>query len=204
MGLRLPRNTKGESVRLCTHENGTVSATIGCDEESGSSLVFHPLESSASVACDPFGFHNAYYARINNALWFASDIRLLQQLEKASPALNPSALHGYFCFSHTPLPLTTDAQICALMPGECVRWRDDKITQRENRAAWHEREPFIVDESIAREQLHQRLRDAVARKLTEKEVGVFLSGGIDSSLIAVMLVELGARPILFARFRRRI
>jgi asparagine synthase (glutamine-hydrolysing) len=62
---------------------------------------------------------------------------------------------------------------------------------------WQEAEQYISNEDEAVEELDRLLRSSVQRQLASGHPGVFLSGGLDSSLVAALLVAEGVRPELF-------
>jgi asparagine synthase (glutamine-hydrolysing) len=96
--------------------------------------------------------------------------------------VDPAALHGYLCFSHPPSPATLFAGVRRADPPP----------------PWRESAPADVDEAAAARRLLELLRASVQRMLgAEREVGVYLSGGLDSSLVAALLAEAGARVHLF-------
>lgn len=185
-------------VNLTRAPDGCVSAVIGNDREAGSSISIYPSNPHLTVRRDPFGMHSVYIAGIDSVTWFASDLRVLQQLPEVSACLDPVALHGYLCFSYVPTPLVVLSQISSLPAGEQLVVRAGGEWRSENTATWHEESPTKLSETEGIADLRDRLRAAVAQGLGhEREVGVFLSGGIDSSFVAALLVELGAKAHLF-------
>ena len=136
-------------------------------------------------------------ARLGGARWAASDLRVFRRLPGLDSALDTAALHGYLCFSYVPAPRTILAGASALPAGQRIVVTPE-LAACEVIAAWREQDPACLDEETAVEELRSRLRAAVARQLgREREVGVFLSGGRDSSLVAALLVEAGARVHLY-------
>jgi asparagine synthase (glutamine-hydrolysing) len=123
-----------------------------------------------------------YALRIGERMHTAADPRVLRRMPGAPRGMDAAALHGYLCFSHVPEPLT-------LFEG---------VRRVETPAPWRE-SPAPVDEESAVRRLRALLRASVERMLgAERDVGVFLSGGLDSSLVAALLVEAGARVHLFS------
>ena len=131
-------------------------------------------------------------------MWYASDARVLQRLPGISNQLNPAALHGYLCFSYVPTPLTLISGVAAAPAGARFRVTSKGERSCENQAAWREFPPLALNEEEAIAELRKRLQTAVEQRVgAEREVGVLLSGGIDSSFIAALLVELGVKVHLF-------
>jgi asparagine synthase (glutamine-hydrolysing) len=88
-------------------------------------------------------------------------------VSSAPLAQGAAALHGYLCFSHVP----------ALSPPAPL----SRFAGRGGGGG----------------QIRTQLRAAITKRLTTQEVGVYLSGGLDSSLVAALLVEAGIKPHLF-------
>lgn len=194
-GLGVQRGA-GEQARLTVVPGGPVRAELGVDEEAGCSAEVAPDGGALTLACDPFGRYGVTYTQIGDTLWAASEPRLLQRLPGAPRGISPAALHGYLCFSSVPPPLTIYAGISALPAGRRLRVTAGGV-EEEAVGSWREREPPSASEDAAGE-LCCLLRAAVARRLgRERDVGVFLSGGLDSSLVAALLAEAGARVHLF-------
>jgi len=187
----------GEPARLSVDDEGRATARLG-DPDAGCEATLAPGTSpTLALSCDPFGLHGIYTARHSAASWFASDPRLLRRLPGVGTALDPVGLHGYLCFSYVPTPQTAMAGISCLPAGsrldvtlDWCRWQ--------SRADWcqvHQRD-ISQEQEVC--QLRTLLRDAVCRRVgPETDVGVFLSGGLDSSLVAALLAEAGIKTQLF-------
>lgn len=117
------------------------------------------------------------------------------------PTVNPAALYGYSCFSYVPTPLTPVESIFAVPAGVEQTWRRDqsgRLLSPEMRSLqnWREHPQSLgdEDESTAIAQLQAHLKAAVERQssdLSDEPVGVLLSGGLDSSVVAALLVQAG-------------
>lgn len=189
---------------LSRDAQGSTCSLLGDDVEAGCSARIAQDGAAVTLACDRFGLHGIYLARVGNApsttLWFASDPAVLQLHAHIPAQIRPDALHGYLCFSYVPTPTTLIAGIDALPAGSRATFSADTPTAVLTAPSdlWSETSSFLTSEAEAIETLKQKLRTAVARRLgSEREVGVFLSGGLDSSLVAALLVEAGARVQLF-------
>ena len=187
----------GEPARLTCPPGGPVRTQIGTDEDAGCSATIAPDGGALTLACDPFGLHGVFYTQTGGTFWAASDPRLLQNLPGAPSGLSPAALHGYLCLSHVPTPLTMTAGVSALPAGHRLTVTAGHV-QEVCGPVWREREPSPLDDEAIAGELRGLLRAAVARRLgSARDVAVFLSGGLDSSLIAALLAEAGARVHLF-------
>ncbi|MCY7324314.1 MAG: asparagine synthase [Phormidesmis sp. CAN_BIN36] len=152
---------------------------------------------------DRFGRVPLYWICVDQVIWFATQLRLLLPLVE-SPKVNISALYGYSCFSYVPTPLTSIEQISSVPAGVELVWKDhsNPITQPyDDQLLWQESNDLIHDEASAIAQLQDLLKDAIAdqtRDLSDEPVGVFLSGGIDSSIVAALLVQAGLKVRAYA------
>lgn len=149
---------------------------------------------------DRFGKKPLVYALLpDGQLAFASEITALRRLTGVDLTLDREALSGYLACLYIPAPRTIYRGIRKLPPGGWLRWRSEGI---ETGQWWRpsiggERE-ISTDE--AAEELLPVLRRAVTDRLVgDVAVGCFLSGGLDSSIIACLMAEerrrLGAEPV---------
>jgi len=137
-----------------------------------------------------------YWLQQNNIIWFSSRLQLLTQvLEK--PQISIAGLYGYSCFSYVPTPVSAIHNINAIPAGqELIFDLAKKCQYYVNQYEWRESPDLIQDENIAIEQLQVKLKRAIARQINDmpdEPVGVFLSGGIDSAIVAALLVQMGVK-----------
>lgn len=147
-----------------------------------------------------FGRVTLYWLQIEQTIWFASQLQLLLPLVE-DPQVSIPALYGYSCFSYVPTPLTPIDRIMAITAGTEQVWRDDgdgNITSEtiQNCSDWYEVSAQIDDELVAINKLQTCLIAGVERQITDLQdetVGVFLSGGLDSAIVAALLVRAGVK-----------
>jgi len=149
---------------------------------------------------EAFGRVTLYWLQIDRVIWFASQLQLLLPLV-ACPQVSIPALYGYSCFSYIPTPLTPIERIMAVTAGTEQVWRDDgggNLTQEtiQNPGDWCEASTQIDNEPDAIACLQTLLIAAVERQIVDLQgetVGVFLSGGLDSAIVAALLVRAGVK-----------
>jgi len=145
-----------------------------------------------------FGRVPLCYIQQGNMLWFASRLSLLLPL-LATKDVNIAGFYGYCCFSYVPTPLTPVKDIFVVPAGVEQIWRYDEGKLRYSEKSlqeWQSQPHVIKDEREAIPQLQSLLKDALQRqleKLQNETVGVFLSGGLDSSIVATLLVQAGIK-----------
>ncbi|CAA7621650.1 asparagine synthase (glutamine-hydrolyzing) [Magnetospirillum sp. UT-4] len=129
---------------------------------------------------------------------FASEIEALRAHPGLDLSLDREALSGYLACLYVPAPRTIHAGISKLPPGSWLTWRDGAVeTGRWWAPAYTGERTISIDE--AAEEVLPLLDSAVRLRLVaDVEVGCFLSGGIDSSVIAALMAkaarEAGAPP----------
>jgi asparagine synthase (glutamine-hydrolysing) len=141
---------------------------------------------------DRIGVKPLYYSIHHGRITFASEIKALLQDPDQARAVNEEALFHYLSFITTPAPDTLFAGVHKLLPGSFLTI--DVDGQRRQQRYWDVLEhttPLtgVREEEIA-ERLLAELRTCVAlRSVSDVSVGVFLSGGVDSSINAALFSE---------------
>ena len=155
--------------------------------------IWDAREQRLVLARDRFGIKPLYYREEAEELRFASELRALPRGE-----VDPEALEAYLAFNFVPAPYSIFSGTFKLPPGHLLVW--EKGQARLDRFA----RPRPVDASELRkesaetlaEELRARMRDSVrAHLVSDVPVGVFLSGGVDSSLLAALAAEESAEPL---------
>lgn len=147
---------------------------------------------------DRIGVKPLYYSIHHGRITFASEIKALLEDDEQTREVNEEALYYYLSFNATPAPHTLFAGIRKLAPGTWLRVSEDgQVRERRYWDVWDHTQPLTnaSEEEIA-ERLLSELRTAVKlRKISDVPVGVFLSGGIDSSTNAKLFSEGEGRPV---------
>ena len=153
------------------------------------------------VARDRIGIKPLFYRQDSGTLQFASELRALAALRpesECSPAVDPQAVYDFFGFRYVPSPGTFYKGVNKLPPGHFIMadrggvriapWWD---VPGENADGPKDHWPEAIGEQVI-----EILRESVQlRLIADVPVGVFLSGGVDSSAVVAMAAELGARPL---------
>jgi len=157
------------------------------------------------MARDPMGIKPLYYSQSDRQFAFASELRTLLQTESVHPKINQAALLNYLAFGSVYEPDTLIEGIAALPPGHLLTWERGTVTTSRywDLAASNSVQSQPTIEGARRTQLereiHSLLDDSVRMQLvSDVPVGVFLSGGIDSSSLVAILTRGGVRPSTFS------
>jgi asparagine synthase (glutamine-hydrolysing) len=137
---------------------------------------------------DPFGILPMHYARLDRRVVFGSEMKALFASGHVSAALEPRSLLEIFSRWSVAAPSAPFTGVQSVRPG-CAMWFDDELGAREQRY-WQF--AFSEDPSLARatldeavDELEERLSAAVALRLrADLPVGAYVSGGLDSAVIA--------------------
>jgi asparagine synthase (glutamine-hydrolysing) len=138
---------------------------------------------------DRLGVKPLYYAWDGRVLWFGSELKALRAFRAWRAEIDRAALGEYFQFGYVSAPRSIYRQVCKLLPGHWLELGDsgEPVT----RCYWSmlvPREALTASESELEEQLEAMLIDAFRyRMVADVPVGVFLSGGLDSSLVTAVL-----------------
>jgi len=182
--------------------NADTEVIVHLYEEYGDELV-HALEGMFAlslwderrrrllIARDRFGEKPMFLHERDGELTFASELTALLEVTPQLRELEPRAIDAFFVFAYVPGPGTIVRGVRQLPPGHLLSW--DREHGARERRWWSagerdisppERfEPLVAE---ARRLFNESVR---TRLVADVPVGVFLSGGVDSTLVAVAAAE---------------
>ncbi len=152
-------------------------------------FAYHETSSDTLyLARDSFGQKPLFYAEANGELIFASEIKaILQHPSLTDRSLDVDALSLYLMMEYIPGPQTGFQGINELPPGHVLTYTGGRVRLTPFRSVTDDTCETFVDEHRAEEHFEHLLIKSVEQQLVaDVPVGVFLSGGLDSSLIAAM------------------
>ncbi|MEX2274158.1 MAG: asparagine synthase (glutamine-hydrolyzing) [Actinomycetota bacterium] len=130
---------------------------------------------------DRLGIKPLFYAHEGDRLAFASEPKSLLLVPGMVGVPDRSALFDYLTYGYVPAPRSAWTGIKKLEPGHQLVLERGRVTRRRYWAAKGTEQPLDL---VAAEMVRTEIGRAVAENLTaDVEVGVFLSGGIDSSSV---------------------
>jgi asparagine synthase (glutamine-hydrolysing) len=143
---------------------------------------------------------------IDGVLGFASEFRALRAMGCAMPPVHDGAVAAVLQYGYLPGEQTILQGIFRVPPGSVLSWSiDGGVGAQPRRQDWWnplrvaracEADPLSVDASQIPQQLQRQIDAAVARRLrSDVPLGVCLSGGIDSALIAASAARMNGSPI---------
>ena len=155
-----------------------------------------------TLARDRLGIKPLYWGHVGGSLVFGSELKALRLVPGWEGEIDREALAAFLRYSYVPTPKCIYRGINKLAPGtmlECgedgkvkhtAYWSLSEVAAR-GRAA-----PLDVADDAAQDMLESLLTDAVRRRMVaDVPLGMFLSGGIDSSTVAALMQANSALPI---------
>lgn len=142
---------------------------------------------------DPFGIRRLYFAHRHGRLAFASSPRPLLELDWVSREIAREHLAEYLSFRYVHAPRTLLRDVQALPAGHHLVAEDGRIRMEPwFRLKYAAPYAALPKDKPTLEEIERRLNRSVAARASGKErVGVFLSGGLDSSAITLFASKLG-------------
>jgi asparagine synthase (glutamine-hydrolysing) len=136
------------------------------------------------LARDRYGIKPLYYRVEGGGIEFASELRALPRGD-----IDLDALEGFLAFNSVPAPFSIFQGTRKLPPGHLLLWNGSVELKRFARPA-PTVETRAEDEAELVEELRARMRDSVrAHLVSDVPVGVLLSGGVDSCMLAALAAE---------------
>jgi asparagine synthase (glutamine-hydrolysing) len=148
------------------------------------------------IARDRFGEKPLYWGIFDRTLLFASEPKVLLAHPSVKPDLNLNALRQYLSFDYVPAPLSIYQGISKLPAAHTLTLEHGEVkVERYWRLSYQTKQPVpSVDE--AADQLRDLLADAVKMRLvSDVPLGILLSGGIDSSVVAALAVRASTETV---------
>lgn len=141
------------------------------------------------LARDRLGIKPLYYSYTNGNLIFASEIKALFEIEGIKREVDLQALDQYLTFLWVPDPKTIFKGIYKLPPGHYLIYKDKEVSIKEYWDLNFTEIDYTEKEWI--EKILSKLEEVVKRHLiSDVPLGVFLSGGIDSSTILAFMSKI--------------
>jgi len=163
--------------------------------------IWDEEEQRLFLARDRLGIKPLYYYFDGARIVFASEIKAILQDHTISRELNQEGIINYFTFGHSMAPRTIFKEIHKLLPGHfiiCVPQGNMKLTAQIERY-WAPPIPGQSEDAgkdYYIEGINYLLRESVRKRLiSDVPLGVFLSGGIDSSIVTGLMSSINQSPV---------
>lgn len=143
---------------------------------------------------DRVGKKPLYLAHEGGRLWFASELKCLLEVGGVPRDIDLEAIRHYLTYQYVPAPWSPFRGIRKLPPAHRLVWKSGtSTTQRYWRLSYGNRAPELEE---AMEETRVHILDATrARMQSERPLGAFLSGGIDSSAVVAAMAMNSSKPV---------
>jgi asparagine synthase (glutamine-hydrolysing) len=193
----LRRDLEAEGCQFSSDHSDTETLLYGCARWGAAVLerlngmfafvVYDREKKLLFGARDRFGKKPFYYWHRGQDFVFASELSALLKHPSVPKSVSQRALKKYFAYGYIPAPHSLIHGVHKLPAGHCFRLDVESGEFRIERYWEYVPEPESMDPEGAAHQLAEKLERAVRRRLiSDVPLGVFLSGGIDSSAVAAL------------------
>lgn len=148
-------------------------------------VIWNTQDKSLFLARDYFGIKPMHYTTLaDGSFLYASEIKSMFPHPGFVKEFNEKALDGYLSFQYSVPNETFFKRVYCLPPAHYLWLRDGKVTtHRYWEPVFEPDESMMLDDAV--EQIDRAFTDSVeAHRISDVEVGCFLSGGVDSSYVA--------------------
>lgn len=167
--------------------------------------IWDSIEQRLFLCRDRVGVKPLYWYFHNDLLMFASELKSFHRHPRFDKKLNLSSLHSFLQYGYISAPDSIFQHTYKLEPGHYLIINQDKTIQKEqywnpdlyflkgmqNQKAWMAKSDAVIIaelEAILTESFQYRM-------VSDVPVGIFLSGGVDSSLVTALLQKSSSKPI---------
>jgi asparagine synthase (glutamine-hydrolysing) len=167
--------------------------------------VWDQRDHTVLLARDRLGKKPLYVGELDGGVIFGSELRALTAVRGFNPAIDRSSLSAYLKYNYVPTPYSIYQGVRKVEPGTYLKYRVQDAVSCHKTTFWSvpgvveqtslERSSGFTSETEALQRLEDLLTDSIRlRLIADVEVGCFLSGGIDSSLVSALVAKrLGRR-----------
>ena len=146
-------------------------------------VIYDKNKNTLYAVRDFFGIKPFYYTNINGNLVFGSEIKSFLEYPEFKKEVNELALENYLSFQYSVLEETFFKGVFKLMPGHYLKYKDGKVDITRYFEPMFEPQPMKLQEAI--KAVDHSLQESIKiHKVSDVEVGSFLSSGVDSSYVA--------------------
>lgn len=159
--------------------------------------IYDSKQQEIIIFRDRAGVKPLYYSLTDNALIFSSELRPLLNYPDFNKEIDFEAVSSYLQFGYIHAPKTIFKTVQKLLPGHYLKYVIKSKVLVKN-CYWNIND--FYENQVAREDITEKLEATIIeafnlRMIADVPVGVFLSGGIDSSLVAAIVQKYSKMPI---------
>ena len=151
--------------------------------------IYNSKDGSLFIARDFFGIKPLHYARVGKHFVYGSEIKSILEFPLYQKKFNAKTLDNYLSFQYALPPETFFEGIYCLLPGHYLWYKNGEVTTHRYFESTFEPDESL-DEDDAVDKIEKVFEDSVnAHKISDVEVGCFLSSGVDSSYVSTYFAD---------------
>lgn len=158
-------------------------------------VIWDEENQQAFMARDRFGKKPLFYAYTpSGTLAVSSEIKALKAAG-VNTEIDPQSIDAYLTLMYVPPWRSVYKNVHTILGGQCATYKDGMLSTE---TYWTlQRKPLSISYTDAKEEVHRLFSTAVQKRMiaADVEVGAFLSGGIDSSLVTAYAQRVLDRPL---------
>lgn len=156
--------------------------------------LFDLRERKLILARDRAGKKPLYYALLPKGLIFGSEAKAILANPQISPQVDLSAIDTFLAYAYVPHPMTAFRGINKLPPAHYLTFQHGEAKLERYWQLDYTEKPITKSQALA--ELPEILQDAVnVRMISERPLGAFLSGGVDSSLVTALMTQVNTQQV---------
>ena len=163
--------------------------------------LYDRIRKKLFLAKDRLGEKPLYYGKLNNTFFFGSELKAFKPHPDFVPSLNEEVIHLFLKYSYIPTPYSIFKNVFKLPASTYLEFDIQNQSFSEPIKYWDfnnkkKSSCSLSEENITIDDLEIILNKSIkSRMISDVPIGAFLSGGIDSSLIALQMQKLSNSPI---------
>lgn len=151
--------------------------------------IYNKKDGSLFIARDFFGIKPMHYTQVGGNFVYGSEIKSILQFPNFEKKFNYRTLDNYLSFQYAVPPETFFENVYCLLPGHYLWYKNGEVTTtRYWEAKFNPNESLTEEEAV--NQIEEVFESSVnAHKISDVEVGCFLSSGVDSSYVSTYFAD---------------
>ena len=153
-------------------------------------VIWDKKEKKIYLVRDIYGEKPLFFYHGFDYFVFGSELKVIKSFFNNSLEINQESVHLYSCLGYIPAPYSIYKNVYKVLPGEIIEIKNNKDLKKKKKYYNFPKynTNFISSKQNLLERTHQLIEEAVKKMMTaDVEIGCFLSGGIDLSLIASLM-----------------
>ena len=148
-------------------------------------------------ARDRFGEKPLFYYKDENKLIFGSELKVIKSMDIIDLKISQKAAFYYSVLGYIPAPFTIYKNVFKVLPSEIIETNQNYLTKKKKYFSLSFNESSEkIDYKSAKDNIKKSLEASVKKMMVaDVEVGCFLSGGVDSSLVSLLMQKNSKKKI---------